>query len=88
MIEYSDEALNALLHIRADRRFGPDQAIRMARRIVSRCNQLDASPHGGHRGRMANTFEVFVSPFVVVFEVEPGRIKILNIWHGRQSRDD
>jgi plasmid stabilization system protein ParE len=86
MVEFSLEALDALEAIRRDERFTQQKAEEMARKIVDRCNLLDVTPRGGYRGRAPNTRELIVKPFIVVFEIAPTGVKIINIWHGRQNR--
>ncbi len=58
----------------------------MARKIVAQCQMLDAFPHLGHKGRVGGTREIVITPFVAVYEIIQSRIYVINIWHGRQSR--
>ncbi len=88
MVEFFDEALDALAAIRGDDRFSPDRAFEIAQKIVARCNLLGTEPHGRYKGRKHGTFEIIVQPFVIVFAIDKAGAKILNIWHGRESRGE
>jgi plasmid stabilization system protein ParE len=63
------------------------KALEMAQRIVARCNRLDHRPHGGYKGRKPGTFEIVIKPFIIVFEIAVTEVTILNIWHGRENRE-
>jgi plasmid stabilization system protein ParE len=85
-VVFSEQALDDLAAIRADDRFTAAQAKAMAQKIIAQCLMLDEFPLLGYAGRQPETREIIVKPFVVVYEITPSGIAVINIWHGRQSR--
>jgi addiction module RelE/StbE family toxin len=65
----------------------PQAASRTAVELVAACDRLELFPERGRPGLKAGTRELTaVWPYVIVYAVEGGRIEILSIYHGRQSR--
>lgn len=71
-------------HIAAE---SPDQAARVAERILQCVDLLTANPHIGRPGRILGTRELVTSglPYVIPYRVHGERIELLAIFHGRQK---
>jgi plasmid stabilization system protein ParE len=66
--------------------FNPSAARRMAERIQTAALSLSEFPDRG-RPRPDGARELAViPPYVLVYDVAPGRVTILRIWHGAQNR--
>jgi toxin ParE1/3/4 len=80
----------ALTDLRAVRdyiaRDDPGAANGIAQRIRQAVMQLETFPQQGRPGRRQGTRELIVSdtPYIVVYRVRAGTIRILRIMHGRQ----
>ncbi len=88
-IRWTPEATSNLehisLHIAED---NPEAALKTARSIFERIEQLVAFPRRGRVGREDDTRELVLSPlpYIVVYRVKETAIEILQIWHGAQDR--
>jgi plasmid stabilization system protein ParE len=76
---------NISLHIAED---DPEAAIKTARTIFDRIEQLVTFPNRGRIGLEQGTRELVLSPlpYIVVYRVKEPAIEILHIWHGAQNR--
>jgi toxin ParE1/3/4 len=79
---------NISQHIAED---NPEAALKTARSIFSRIEELVTFPNRGRKGREEGTRELVLSPlpYIVVYRVLPSEaIQILRIWHGAQQRHE
>ncbi|PBC11391.1 type II toxin-antitoxin system RelE/ParE family toxin [Mesorhizobium sp. WSM3859] len=74
-------------HIETD---NPAAAITIDERIVTATGRLRDFPESGRTGRLAGTRELVIvgTPYVAVYQVAEGRIRILRVLHGAQSWPD
>lgn len=61
-------------------------AIGVDERIGVAAKQLLAFPESGRPGRVENTRELVVprSPYIIAYQLLPGRVRILRVLHGAQ----
>lgn len=86
---FARSAIADLLHIRAYiGHFNPAAATRIADRLRTAALGLAHFPNRGKRRHDGARELTTISPYVIVYDVEPERVSILRIWHGAQSRDD
>jgi toxin ParE1/3/4 len=64
----------------------PAAAQPMATAIVEAADRLEFNPRIGRYGTVAGTFELIVSPYVLIYEIRRTEIVVLRVWHGRQQR--
>lgn len=86
-VGFAPAAIADLIYIRDYiGRFNPAAAKRMADRLRSAAFGLAAFPERG-RPRHDGARELMtIPPYVIVYDVAPGRVTILRIWHGAQNR--
>jgi len=65
----------------------PEAALKTARTIFQRIEQLVTFPHSGRIGREEGTRELVFSPlpYIAVYRLQESTIEILHIWHGAQD---
>ena len=66
--------------------FNPVAARRMANRLKAAAESLADFPERGRRRTDGAHELVAVPPYVIVYDVTPGRVTILRVWHGAQDR--
>lgn len=66
--------------------FNPAAARRMADRIKAAAESLADFPERGRRRTDGARELVAVRPYAIVYDVAPGRVTVLRIWHGAQDR--
>jgi toxin ParE1/3/4 len=66
----------------------PTAALKTARTIFERIEQLVTFPHRGRTGREEGTRELVLSPlpYIVVYRVKDSAVEILHIYQGAQDR--
>lgn len=66
----------------------PDAADRLAIRIVAAVEALRLHPYLGRAGAEEGLRELVIggTPYIILYEVTTGRIKIKDIWHSSQQR--
>jgi toxin ParE1/3/4 len=67
----------------------PDAAERVRNAIVEAVERLADYPHRGRQGQRAGTRELVIADFpayIVVYRVTETEVRIIRVWHGRQSR--
>ncbi len=74
-------------------RYSPDKASAHARRIRQAIESLPDIPRLGRiipvpDGGAEELRELIVPPYVIRYIVEPERIGIIRLWHGREDRAD
>ena len=74
-------------HIETD---NPAAAIAIDERIVAATGRLHDFPESGRTGRLAGTRELVIvgTPYVAVYQVAEGRIRILRVLHAAQRWPD
>ena len=72
------------LWIEQDR--GIETANRIAHRIYEAVQSLRTMPHRGRYGRVENTRELVIPrlPYLVVYQISPEGLIVLNVVHGAQ----
>ncbi len=88
-IRWTPEAAGDLEHIsQRIAEDNPTAALRTARSIFDRIEQLVTFPHRGRIGREEGTRELVLSPlpYIVVYRVKDPTVEILTIYHGAQDR--
>ena len=73
---------NIALHIRQD---DPETARRVAQALYERAMSLDTMPNRGRPGRIAETRELVLAPYIIVYRVRRNAVEILRIYHGAQN---
>lgn len=67
--------------------FNPYAAGRIVRQVFAAGNSLSTFPRRG-KARPDGTRELaVVHPYVLVYEIVEGDVRILRVWHGAQERD-
>lgn len=67
--------------------FSPATASSVARALREAGDTLSRFPRRGRPGREPGTRElVAVSPYVLVYAVDAGEVRILRVWHAAQDR--
>lgn len=66
----------------------PEDAAKLAMRIVALVESLREHPHLGRAGANPEIRELVIggTPYVVLHRVEAGRVVISTIWHGAQVK--
>ncbi|HEY6342439.1 MAG TPA: type II toxin-antitoxin system RelE/ParE family toxin [Bryobacteraceae bacterium] len=66
----------------------PEAALRVARAIFSRIEELSKFPHLGRKGREEGTREFVLTPlpYIAVYRVTQEVVEILHFYHGAQNR--
>jgi toxin ParE1/3/4 len=66
----------------------PEAAERLAIRILTIVQTLREHPYLGHTGVEPGVRELVVggAPYLVLYRIIRGQIRVLTIWHGAQSR--
>ena len=89
-IRWTEPALRSFAahigHIAED---NPDAAERVRNAIVETVERLADYPHRGRQGQRAGTRELVIAAFptyLVVYRTTETEVRILRVWHGRQSR--
>ena len=88
-IVWSPLARTRLREIRAYvARDKPEAAERLAMRIVAVVEALKNHPYLGRVGAESGIRELVIggTPYLVLYRVEPERVVISTIWHGKQQR--
>jgi len=70
-------------------RDNPDAAVRVRQAIVEAVERLAEQPYRGRPGPRAGTRELVIAAFptyIVVYRVTETEIRIIQVWHGRQDR--
>jgi addiction module RelE/StbE family toxin len=67
-------------------RDNPAAAHRVAAALVAAADRLASNPRAGRIGAMDGTFELIVSPYILVYEIQRTEIVVARVWHGRQRR--
>ena len=89
-IRWTNPARRALAeHIAYIAQDNPEAAQRVRDAIISAVESLADSPHRGRPGQRAGTRELVIAKFpayIVVYRVSDTEVRIIRVWHGRQSR--
>jgi plasmid stabilization system protein ParE len=84
---FAPAAATDLLYIRTYiGRFNPAAARRMADRIKAAALSLAEHPERGAKRDDKSRKLLIVPPYEIVYDVAPGRVTVLRIWHGAQDR--
>lgn len=75
----ADDLENIFDHIWEDR---PRAAAREVDKVLDAVAQLSRHPSRGRPGRVAETRELVVSPYIVAYRVKGGELQILRVIHG------
>jgi len=59
----------------------------MGERIVAAADSLSTMPERGRPAVDGHRELTIVWPYVLVYEIADGGIRILRVWHGAQQRD-
>lgn len=87
MVRYTDDALLQLLLIQQNEGFSKAQRLKKQWEIRAAIKLIAQHPLIAPPGDIDGTREKLVHPFVIVYEVEPDDILILNVWDQRQGRE-
>lgn len=65
-----------------------EAAPKMVERIFAGLDALERFPAMGRKGRVAGTWELIVSPFVVAYRVKKDAVEVIAIIHGARRWPD
>jgi len=83
-LRWTDPALGDLEGVRAylDEQAGPRVAASVVRSIAEASVSLTQFPHRGRSGRVGNTRELILAPYVIAYRVRGNLLEILRVLHG------
>ncbi|MDR3518105.1 MAG: type II toxin-antitoxin system RelE/ParE family toxin [Azospirillaceae bacterium] len=88
-VTFAPAAIADLIHIRRYLgHFNPTAAKRTANRLAAVALSLASFPERGRPRHDGARELTTIPPYVNVYDIAPGRVTILRVWHGAQRRDD
>ena len=85
-LDLAEKDLEALFdYVASDR---PESAGKEVERIIAAVGRLEDYPGSGRPGRVPDTRELVVSPYVVAYRVKGGKIQILRVLHSARNWPD
>ncbi|HLJ64618.1 MAG TPA: type II toxin-antitoxin system RelE/ParE family toxin [Stellaceae bacterium] len=83
-LRWTDPALGDLEGVRAylDEQAGPRVAASVVRSIVEASVSLTKFPHRGGPGRVRDTREIILAPYVIAYRLRGNLLEILRVLHG------